>query len=238
MPPQAIALKALASVSTLFLIGFMFVLRAVTQDLYAQWGPGLSHPTMLANAMTVLPVPLIAFMARLVVASPEKGAAQVRRTFRFARTMFTIQACFFISIPILLAFLEGVLNAGAIIMSLTGASFALVLALLFAIASSNADIESAGEIQYEALDAREPDSAQEPEPRTWRWRRIAHCSGLAASLTVFAISFLVWLFGPDEGMVNVLSRSLAVVSSAALIAEILALRIALRSGALEGRERE
>lgn len=37
---------------------------------------------------------------------------------------------------------EGVLNAGAIIMSLTGASFALVLALLFAIASSNADTES------------------------------------------------------------------------------------------------
>lgn len=73
MPPQAIALKALAAVSTLFLIGFMFVLRAVTQDLYAQWGPGLSHPTVLANAMTVLPVPLIAFMARLVVASPRKG---------------------------------------------------------------------------------------------------------------------------------------------------------------------
>ncbi|MCI6410776.1 hypothetical protein, partial [Schaalia hyovaginalis] len=68
--------------------------------------------------------------------------------------------------------------------------------------------------------------------------RIAHCSGLAAGLTVFAISFLVWLFGPDEGMVNVLSRSLAVVSSAALIAEVLALRIALRSGALEGGERE
>ncbi|MBB6334994.1 hypothetical protein HD592_001559 [Schaalia hyovaginalis] len=39
-------------------------------------------------------------------------------------------------------------------------------------------------------------------------------------------------------MVNVLSRSFAVVSSAALIAEVLALRIALRSGALEGRERE
>lgn len=88
------------------------------------------------------------------------------------------------------------------------------------------------------LDAREPDSAQEPEPRAWRWRRIAHCSGLAVSLTVFAVSFLVWLFGPDEGMVNVLSRSFAVVSSAALIAEVLALRIALRSGALEGRERE
>lgn len=44
--------------------------------------------------------------------------------------------------PLLLALLEEVLNAGAIIMSLTGASFALVLALLFAIASSNADTES------------------------------------------------------------------------------------------------
>lgn len=88
----------------------------------------------------------------------------------------------------------------------------------------------AGEIQYEALDAREPDSAQEPEPRTWRWRRIAHCSGLAASLTVFVISFLVRLFGPDEGMANVLSRSLAVVSSAAFVAEFIVVRIIARYG--------
>ena len=144
MSLQAIALKVLAAVSTFALIGFMFVLRAITQDLYAQWGPGLSHPTMLANAMMVLPTPLIVFMAYLVITSPGKGATQARRTFRFARTVFSIQACLFISIPLLLVLLEGVLNAGAIIVSLASVSFALVVALLFAIASSTAEAESPG----------------------------------------------------------------------------------------------
>lgn len=88
----------------------------------------------------------------------------------------------------------------------------------------------ADEVQYEVLDEREPDSPQEPEPRTWRRRRIARCIGAAVSLTVFTASLLVWLSGPDEGRVNVLSRSLAVVSSAAFVAEFLVIRIIKRYG--------
>lgn len=79
--------------------------------------------------------------------------------------------------------------------------------------------------QHKVLDDREPKSAQEPEPRTWQRRRIARRFGLAVSLTAFAVSFLVWLFGPDEGRVHVLSRSLAVVSSAVVVAELLGFRI-------------
>lgn len=139
---QAIALKVLAAISALGLIGFMFVLRAITRDLYVQWGPGLDHPELLSNTMMVLPVPLIAFMAYLVVANPDKGLARAHRTFQAGRAAFIVQACLFISIPILLVLLEGVLNAGAIIITAMCVSFALVLALLFAIASSNADTES------------------------------------------------------------------------------------------------
>ena len=82
--------------------------------------------------------------------------------------------------------------------------------------------------QHEVLDDREPKSAQEPELRTWQRRRIARHFGLAVSLTVFAASFLAWLFGPDEGRVHVLSRSLAVVSSAVVVAELLSFRIIAR----------
>lgn len=89
--------------------------------------------------------------------------------------------------------------------------------------------------QHEVLDDREPKSAQEPELRTWQRRRIARRFGLAVSLTVFAASFLVWLFGPDEGRVHVLSRSLAVVSSAVVVAELLSFRIIARYG-VDGRD--
>ncbi|WP_115727609.1 hypothetical protein [Actinomyces culturomici] len=85
------------------------------------------------------------------------------------------------------------------------------------------------------LDDREPKSAQEPELRTRRRRRIARRFGLAVSLTAFAVSFLIWLFGPDEGRVHVLSSSLAVVSSAVVVAELLIFRIIARYGA-DGRD--
>lgn len=47
---------------------------------------------------------------------------------------------------------------------------------------------------------------------------------------VFVVSLLVCLFGPDEGMMKVLSRSAALVSSAAFVAELFVVRLIARYG--------